>query len=199
MPQANDNPRFKEILTPEELKQRIDFEAELKVNLIREVEFEKSWFETVDSIQENFKHHMPESELGIDIAKKFMFATNKLYGKKYASLRTKEFEEGLCKGKYLDGTGITLEQVLWLSKAIDAYRRQCVHSVLNRVGQEPSDITLQLWQETLEDMYGYNDFAHKKAIYEAALKDEAISTQAKNWLRTIYKSDTISYQNQKNV
>lgn len=42
MPQANDNPRFKEILTPEELQQRIDFETELKVSSLREADFEKS-------------------------------------------------------------------------------------------------------------------------------------------------------------
>ena len=114
-----------------------------------------------------------------------MIATNKLYGKEDANLRTKEFEEGLCKGKYLEGTGITLEEILWLSSAIEAYRKQCVRAVLEKVGQEPREITLRSWQELLEDMYGYEDFEHKDSIYRAAFDDETISEEAKKWLRSI--------------
>lgn len=185
MSQKNANARFKEILTPAELKQRIAFEAMLKAHPAMESEFEKSWFETVDQIRNNFSHQVPDSAIGIDIAEKFMIATNKLYGKENASLRTKEFEEGLCKGKYLEGTGITLEEILWLSRAIDAYRRQRVRDVLSQIGKKSSDVMLRLWTELLEDMYGYNDFEHKDAISRAAFDDETISEEAKNWLKSI--------------
>ncbi|MBS0289817.1 MAG: MerR family transcriptional regulator [Proteobacteria bacterium] len=176
----------KEIFTPEELKQYATFETELKTNSTKEQKeaFEKNWANLVDEMKRNLEKE-PTSPIGIALGKKCMDWLNQVYGKKYAHLRTKKFEKGFAQGKGLDEVGLTPEIVSWMDKAIDAYWRDRIYSILNQVGSGVSDETIfKLWKETLDDMYGI-DNSRKKEIYDLALADEKVSFKAKEWLQSL--------------
>lgn len=176
----------KDIFTPDELKQYAAFEASLKTNFTPEQKeaFEKNWATLVADMSKNLTKN-PTSAIGIEIGKRCMTLINELYGKKYAHLRTKIFEKGFAEGKGLDEVGLTPEMVLWLDKAVDAYWRDRIHTILDKVGTGVSDETIfQLWNEALDDMYGENN-SRKKEIYDVALADDKVSEKAKEWLRVL--------------
>ncbi len=112
---------------------------------------------------------------------------NGIYGRKYAHLRTKKWEQGFGEGKGLDEIGLTSEHMAWIEKAVDAYWRDRIYGLLNQVGTIPASTALTLWNEILTDMYG-NEESRKSIIYEMALKDDKISHAAKVWLKSISKS-----------
>ncbi len=185
MTQQLEHSWVKEIFTPDELKQYADFETELKTNSTPEQKsaFEKNWANFVKEISNNLGRD-PKSEKGIALAKKCMLLINGLYGKKYAHLRTKKFERGFGEGKGLAEVGLTPESVSWLEKAMDAYWRKRLYDILNQVGKTPSDTILKLWTEALDEMYGEEE-GRKKAIFDAGLKDEKVSSEAKKWLQRL--------------
>lgn len=173
----------KEIFTPEELKQYVAFETELKTNSTPEQKaaFEKNWASLVTEISNNLNND-PTSDTGIAIGRKCMLWINEVYGKKYANLRTKKFEKGFAEGKGLKEVGLTPETVSWMDKAMDAYWRDRLYGILNKVGSGVADEAIfKLWNEALDDMYG-EDNARKKEIYDIALADEKVSKKAKEWL-----------------
>lgn len=176
----------KEIFTADELKQYATFETELKTNSTPEQKeaFEKSWANLVAEIRSNLNND-PKSEIGIAIGQKTMDWLNMVYGKKYAHLRTKKFEKGFAEGKGLEEAGLTPEIVAWMDKAIDAYWKDRIYTLLNRIGSEVSEeVIFKLWNEVLDDMYG-EDNARKKEIYDIALADDKISKKAKEWLKIL--------------
>ncbi|MBA2710508.1 MAG: MerR family transcriptional regulator [Tatlockia sp.] len=175
----------KEIFTPEELKEYATFEAEFKARFTPEQKtaFEESWNNLVEDVKCHLEED-PKSELGIGLGKKFMDWVNKMYGKKYAHLRTKKFEQGFGEGKGLDEVGMTPEIVAWIDQAMDAYWRDRIYGILSKVNKVSSSTALSLWTEMLDDMYG-NDSPRKNEIREVALKDEKVSEEAKNWLKSI--------------
>jgi len=186
MTQKLEHSWVKEIFTPDELKQYAAFETELKTNSTPEQKaaFEKGWDNLVSEIGSNLDNN-PKSEIGIAIGKKFMLWVNGVYGKKYAHLRTKKFEKGFAEGKGLEEVGLTPEMVSWIDKAVDAYWRDRIYGILNKVGTGVSDETIfKLWNEVLDDMYG-EDNVRKKEIYDVALADEKVSKKAKEWLKTL--------------
>lgn len=185
MTQQLENSWMKEIFTPEELKQYATFEAELKGNATpaQKAAFEKQWADLLGEIGSNLKKN-PDSPIGIAIGKKCMVWLNKVYGKKYAHLRTKKFEKGFAEGKGLDEVGLTPEMVLWLDKAINAYLVDNFRAILSKVGSEPSGVVLKLWNDALDDLYG-EEKSRQDGIYDLALADEKVSQKAKDWLKTI--------------
>jgi DNA-binding transcriptional MerR regulator len=184
MTQQLEHSWIKEIFTPDELKQYADLVAEYKKDPKKEVEFEKNWANLVTEINNNLKND-PQSPIGIDIGKRCMMLVNGAYGKKYAHLRTKKFEKGFSKGKGLEEAGLTPEIVSWMDKAIDAYWKDRMYGVLNKVGSGVSDETIfKLWNEVLDDMYG-EDNTRKKEIYALVLADKKVSEKAKEWLKTL--------------
>ena len=186
MTQKLDHSWVKEIFTPDELKQYVTFETELKANSTPEqkAEFEKNWDNLVDEMKLNLKKD-PTSAIGIAIGKKCMDWVNGVYGKKHANLRTKKFEKGFAEGKGLEEAGLTPEIVAWMDKATDAYWRDRIYGILNQVGSGVPDETIfKLWTEVLDDMYG-EDNSRKKEIYDTALADKKISKNAKEWLKTL--------------
>lgn len=184
MTQQLEHSWVKEIFTPDELKQYANFEAGLKAKPDQKAEFEQQWHNLVAEMNRNL-HMDPKSTLGIELGKKCMQWLNSVYGKKYAHLRTKKFEQGFGEGKGLTEVGLTAEIVSWMDKAIDAYWRDRSYSILNKVGSGVSDETIfKLWNEMLDDMYG-EDNARKKEIYDLALADEKVSKAAKEWLKTL--------------
>ena len=174
----------KEIFTPDELKQYVAFETELKNNTTPEQKaaFEKKWDNLVSEISNNLDND-PKSAIGIDLGKRCMLWVNQVYGKKYAHLRTKKFEKGFGEGRGLKEAGLTPEIVVWMDKAIDAYWKDRIYGILNKVDSSVSDETIsKLWNEVLDDMYG-EDNTRKKEIYDIALADEKVSKKAKEWLK----------------
>ncbi len=186
MTEQLEHPWVKEIFTPEELKQYVDFETEWKNNSTLEQKnaFEKNWANLVSEISGNLKND-PGSAIGISIGKRCMILINGVYGKKYAHLRTKKFEKGFAEGKGLEEVGMTPEIVSWMDKATDAYWHDRIYRILDKVGSEASDETVfKSWNEVLDDMYG-NDNTRKKEIYDIALADKKVSAEAKEWLKTL--------------
>ncbi len=176
----------KEIFTPEELKQYATFETELKANATPEQKaaFEKSWANLVAELRQNLDQD-PTSAIGIRMGQKCMTWLNEVYGKKYAHLRTKKFEKGFAEGKGLDEVGLTPAIVAWMDKAIDAYLKDRIYGILNKVGTGIADETIfKLWNDVLDEMYG-EDNTRKKEIYSIALADEKVSKEAKEWLKTL--------------
>ena len=176
----------KEIFTPEELKQYAAFEAELKSNATPEQKatFEKNWAALVEEIKNNLSKD-PTSKAGIQLGEKFMCWVNGVYGKKYAHLRTKKFEQGFGEGKGLEQHGLTPEIVTWIDKATDAYWRDRIYGILAQVGKVPSSKILSDWNEVMDDMYG-NDDTRKAAIPDIAIRDQNIPFDAKKWLKDTF-------------
>lgn len=178
----------KEIFTPDELKQYVEFEKELKTNITPEQKaaFENNWQQLVNEVN-NSLNQDPNSKTGIYLGKKIMDWVNGIYGKKYAHLRTKKFEQGFGEGKGLDEVGLTPEIVSWMDKAMDAYWGDRIHGILDQVGKKPAATLLPRWKEVLEDMYG-EDTARQQAIYQLALNDDKVSFEAKEWLKGLLNS-----------
>ncbi|MDP3705130.1 MAG: MerR family transcriptional regulator [Legionellaceae bacterium] len=175
----------KEIFTPDELKQYVEFEKELKTNttLEQKAQFEREWNLLVDEVKANLNHD-PNSSQGIQLGKKIMDWVNGVYGKKYAHLRTKKFEKGFGEGKGLDEVGLTPEVVSWMDKAMDAYWRDRIYGILDQVGKLPSSTVTTLWHEVLDDMYG-DEGDRKNSVQEIALNDDKVSHEAKEWLKSL--------------
>ena len=129
----------------------------------------------------------PCSKIGIDLGKKYMDWVNGIYGKKYAHLRTKKWEQGFGEGKGLDEIDMSPELMSWITKATDAYWRDRIYGLLNKIGTISSSTALTLWNEILDDMYG-DEEARKITIYEMALNDNKVSKAAKDWLNSVLKS-----------
>jgi DNA-binding transcriptional MerR regulator len=182
MTQQLEHPWVKEIFTPDELKQYVEFETQLKNSTPEQkAAFENSWALVVEEIKQHLNDD-PFSQLGINLGERFMHHVNKLYGRKYAHLRTKKFERGFGEGRGLEETGLTPEVVSWIEKAVDAYYRNLVRKTLAQVGKIPSADMLRQWNDMLDDMYG-QDNDRKKIIVDIALQDESVSSEAKKWLK----------------
>lgn len=175
------------IFTADELKDYASFQAELDNPLISEKReaFEKDWTKLVNDIHSSL-HEEPASSVGITLAGECMAIINAFYGTKYAYLRTKMFEQGFGEGKGLKEVGLTPEAVSWLEKAMDAYWKDRLYTILDQVGTHPSSDILALWTQVLEEMYGVDDI-RKQSIYKLALADERVSQEAKKWLKEVSK------------
>ena len=111
---------------------------------------------------------------------------NGVYGKKYAHLRTKKFEQGFGEGKGLDEVGLTPELIAWLEKATHVYWKDRLYGLLNHVETLSSSTALTRWNEILDDMYGEEE-ARKIIIYETLLNDDKVNQAGKTWLKNISK------------
>jgi DNA-binding transcriptional MerR regulator len=178
----------KEIFTPDELRQYAEFEKEMKACKTPEQKaaFEKQWHQLLDELKQNLKKD-PNSNIGIQLGKKYMEWVNGIYGKKYAHLRTKKWEKGFGEGKGLEDIGLTPEIMIWLENALDAYWKDRISSILEQVGKKPSSTVLTLWNEALDDMYG-EETSRKKAVYDIALNDDKVNPEAKAWLKSLLSS-----------
>lgn len=148
--------------------------------------FEKDWADLVAEIKNNI-YSDPKSAIGILLGEKCIMLINKLYGKKYANLRTtKILEKGFGEGIGLKEHGLTPEIVSWLDDATNAYYRDRISEILKQIGKISDDTLLNLWNDVLDDMYG-NEIERKKQIYTLILNDQSVSNKAKEWLHNIYK------------
>jgi len=174
----------KEIFTPNELKQYAIFQSELHAHPEQKAKIKKNLEDLVEQMHANITCD-PKSDISINIAKNYMHQINKLYGKKYAHLRTKKFEKGFGEGKGLEESGgLTPEIMVWLEKAMDAYWRQRLYNILAQVGKATDADVLNNWNQALDDMYG-EDVDRKTDLIKMALTDVTISQAAKKWLKTL--------------
>lgn len=176
----------KEIFTPEELKEYAEFESALKSNATPEKEeaFKKTWFDLLEKFK-NSLQESPESERGIELGKQLMDWVNHVYGRKYAHLRTKKFEQGFAEGKGLSDHGLTPELVAWMDKAMNAYLKQRAYSILDKVGNIPSSELLQHWESLMDEICG-EQVDRKSIVSSFVLTDKKVSQAAKDWLTSIY-------------
>lgn len=175
----------KEIFNPEELKQYAEFETKLKANTTAEdkAHFEKNWFALVDEVKSGMQLE-PTSPEGIKLGEKFMAWVNNVYGKEYAHLRTKKFEQGFGEGKGLEAHGLTPEIVAWLEKATNAYWKKRVYGLLAQVTNVSDKTLLQKWHALMDEMYG-NDDKRKALIIDTLMSDDKVSQVAKQWLQIL--------------
>lgn len=173
----------KEIFTPEELKEYAQFESDWKASSTSEqkASFETAWSGLIAEIEAHLQV-APNSTQGVALGEKCMRLVNGVYGKKYAKLRTKKFEEGFVKGKGLQEVGLTAETVAWLDKAIDAYWDQRINAILRGVKKDPSDQSLEeLWQTLMIDMFG-DDIDGKKSHMQQLMTQYQSDSRVRNWL-----------------
>jgi DNA-binding transcriptional MerR regulator len=189
MTQQLEHAWVKEIFTSDELKQYAEFETAMEASGQKDV-FKKNWQQLVNELKNNLQND-PFSKTGIELGKKYMDWVNGVYGKKYAHLRTKKWEQGFGEGKGLDEIGLTTEQMSWIEKAVDAYWRDRIVGLLNQIGTISSATAVTHWNVILDDMYGDDEVTKKERkamIIEMALKEENINQKAKDWLKSLLKS-----------
>ncbi len=182
MTQQLEHSWVQEIFTPEELTQYATFEAEMKNQ--QKTDFENKWNALIEEIRNNLSED-PASKKGILLGEKMMQWVNNVYGKKYAHLRTKKFEKGFGEGKGLEEVGFTPEIVSWIDKAMDAYWRERIYTVLAQASMISSSELLVRWNEIMDDMYG-DEGERKLDIPRAALDDAHVGPDAKQWLKATF-------------
>lgn len=172
----------REIFNPEELKQYAEFETKFKANATEadKKAFEEKWFSLVDEIKKGMQYE-PTSAEGIQLGGKFMAWVNNLYGKEYAHLRTKKFEQGFGEGKGLKQHGLTPDIVEWLEKASNAYWQQRIDSILAKVNQTEDSTLVQQWHDLLDEMYGHEK-TRKVRVLDTLMADKKVSHAAQDWL-----------------
>lgn len=176
---------MKDILNESELKQYAEFETKMKQSDKAEIKakFEKRWQDLLSDIKASLDSD-PFSEDGIKIGERFMLWTNEVYGKEYAHLRTKKFEQGFGEGKGLDAAGLTEKSFEWISQATNAYWRNRLITLLKKVGDISESEILCLWNEVMDDMYG-NDNSRKSSLLDMAIIDKETPEKAKIWLKKL--------------
>jgi DNA-binding transcriptional MerR regulator len=169
-------------LSQEELKQYASFEQSLKTKFTTDEQsiFEQSWDNLVNDVNKNLTKD-PTSDLGITLGKRCMEWVNSLYGNEYNALRTAIWEKGFKGGHIGAEHNLSSEAIAWLDKAIDAYYRDRIYTVLGKVETHPHEV-IKAWEELLTDMYG-NQQVLKDALFNEAMSDDKISQTAKNWLK----------------
>jgi DNA-binding transcriptional MerR regulator len=182
MTQQLEHSWVKEVFTQEELKQYVAFKSESTPE--QKAALDKRWSTIIKEIKNNLSND-PAAEIGIQMGEQFMQWVNEVYGKEFAHLRTKIFEQGFGEGLGLSEMSLSPEIVTWIEQAMDAYWRTRIYDVLDKAGLVPSSKLLVLWNEVMDDMYG-NDSDRKLAIPSIALQDEQVSLDAKNWLKHVF-------------
>lgn len=173
------------VLSPSELKEYANFERELpsRYSESEKKKCEQEWFNLVRDVDANLDND-PASKIGIALGKRCMDWVNNLYGKKYAGLRSAIWEKGFKGGHAADEHGLSPASVSWLDKAIDAYYRDRIYSILNQVGSYSSSDMLKSWENLMSDMYGDNQTLRNDLI-KTAMTDDKVSQDARNWLKKI--------------
>ncbi len=180
MTQELENTWAGKALTAEELKQYASYQHEIKTKFSESEEkiFEKKWNEVVELVSNNLKKS-PTSEFGISVGKQTMDIVNAWYGEKHTRVRTVVWEKGF-KGGHMDN--ISPEAVAWLDKAISAYYKERISSVLGQVQLQPHPLVLKQWNDLMMELFGV-DKVQRDEFYQKVFSDAAISNVAKEWLK----------------
>jgi len=171
------------VFNSQELKEYASFEQELK-SRFSESELNASsqqWSDLINEVNRNLDQD-PTSEFGTALGKRCMDWVNKLYGKKYIGLRNAIWVKGFEKGAIDHKSTPSPECFAWLDKAITAYYRGRISTILSQIGKLPDDAVLNQWRELSAEMHG-DEHDPNNSIIEAIMKDDKISSVTKNWLK----------------
>jgi DNA-binding transcriptional MerR regulator len=178
-----------EVLTPEELKQYAQFEADLKTRFTprdREL-FTENWLALVNEVKANVNKD-PKSAIGLQLAKQIMDLVGGLYGKENANLRHSIWEKGFKKGKMDGDRALAPEIVEWLDKAIDHYYRERIYTLLDNIELGVTPALLESWNELMTEMFGNSEELKQGAFAAGASENETrIGPNAKKWLQQFLK------------
>lgn len=187
MTQELEHAWVKNVLSPAELQQFAQFEAGLKTRFSEQDSqaFEKAWKEVVADVKSHLKVD-PKSEVGIKLGQRSMDLVNLLYGKEHANLKRSIWEKGFKQGVMDENNFIDPEVIAWLDKAIAAYYRSRIYSILDQVEVNATPELLMHWQELMEEKYGFGDAqGNKKALIEMLMQENRVGPVAKKWLAQI--------------
>ena len=178
------------ILNQDELKKYARFEQDLKARFTESerAQLEQDRVDIINQIKSNLDKD-PTSDFGIDIAKRGMDWSNNFYDKKYAALRASIWEKGfqtdhINQINLNDSASLSPESVAWMDKAIKFYYRRRILHILKQIEVQPHEEILKLWEEVIMEMYGDNLFL-KNEFISIIMKDDEVSSEAKNWLKKI--------------
>lgn len=184
MTQKLENTWAGEVLTPEELKQYAKLTKKVEGHFARDPEaheaFLKERSELVEEAMANLEAD-PKSDAAFEIAHRWMKMINGLYGPENAEIKQAVWEKGFKQNKIKDKREMSPEMVQWLDKAIDAYWRRRIYTLLDQVEKAPKAEHRVAWEGILEEMCGDSE-KMKQEIYAAASVDEHIGPKTKKWL-----------------
>ena len=174
-------------LNKKEFEQFVEFNQELKTRFTAgdKQACEAEWAEIVSAVDANLDID-PASPRGIEIAGRCLQWVCKLYSNKHAALRVAVWEKGFKGGHGSEEHGLSAASVEWLDKAMYAYHRQRIMSILHKVETHPHEEVLKQWNEFLCEMYG-DDKALQAELVAKVLQVDMLSQVAKNWLKKVSK------------
>ena len=185
MTQALEKSWAKKALSPDEFSEYVEFTENLpqRFSMQEKEQYEKGWQVLVKEIEANLKNDPCAAE-GKALARRVMEWVDAVYSKKHAKLRNVVWEKGFKQGQAADEHGLSPQAVVWLDQALDAYHRERILQVLNKVGSV-DEVTLQTtWRNLMNDMFG-DDEASKRQIAEVGMTDQAVPAAAKAWLKRL--------------
>jgi len=184
MTEKLENSWVKDILSPEELKQYVQFEAGLKDRFSpsEKEAFHKDWSSLVAEIKNRLQED-PTSKPSMELAGRVMKVINNLYGDEHANLRHIIWEKGFKRGLADKGHLMSPETVKWLDEALFAYYSERIYSLLKDLGYETID---DKWQALMKEMFANNKNLELEAV-QKILANKNISKSAKDWLKKTYK------------
>lgn len=173
-------------LSADELKEYAEFEHELKMKRTPEdkEKFTKSWEDIVKDIYANISNE-PNSETGINIAKRCSERVDALYFHKYHRLRKSVWEKGF-KGESADlKHGLTPEAIQWLDKAYAAYYGKRIAAILSKIPTHTDNEVKAEWDKFLEEKCGKDEMMKKEFVSYVINNDRCVES-TKQWLRKHY-------------
>lgn len=182
-----ENAWVRQVLSPEELKQYVQFEKGLKSRFSEreKAAFHQDWALLVDEIKNNLNTD-PKSKLGMELAEGVMKLINNLYTDEHANLRHIIWEKGFKTGQADVAHSMSAEMVSWLDMAMHAYYSQRIYALLKQVGQKPNEVMSKEWQALMTEMFSNSKDREHDAVNQM-LNNPNINDTAKNWLKLFYK------------
>lgn len=144
--------------------------------------FEQDWASLLSQVGSSLDKE-PTSDHGVALGQRCMELVNLMYGKEHAAVRKAIWEKGFKNGQIDQENVVSPQVVAWLDKAIEAFYRRRIYGLLNNIENDHATRSNQ-WEALLDEMFGDSD-PPKQAVIDAVMKDDKISVDAKNWLRTI--------------
>jgi DNA-binding transcriptional MerR regulator len=143
---------------------------------------EKSWASIVEAVNQNLDKD-PASAIGIDVARRCMEWVINLYGEEHAALRGAVWEKGFKGGYGSEDHGLSAECVEWLDKAMKAYYRSRVSSVLAKIGTHKDEEVSAEWEALMQEMYEGNE-SSKAELIKVTLQDTRLDATVREWLKS---------------
>jgi DNA-binding transcriptional MerR regulator len=168
-------------LTPEQLKEFANFELNLKTRFtgVEKLALEQKMQTIIKEIGQHLDKD-PCSEMAQELGKQYMDLINNYYGRQFAELKHRIWEKGFKQGKSGKDHPLSAKHIAWLDKAIHTYYENRIQEILAKIDKN----TLQRWTALVIEICGDSQKI-KDELYQDVLKNQAISREAKEWLKTV--------------